>query len=199
MDAIHKVSCVCWRCIARVHGDWLDKLGELTKSGEWQNFATITYATHWYPWARGFPTSGTGKPNAEFASHFFAFFISHVEAQLGTRLDYVVADQYGRMRGRFHQHCLLAGEGLDDYPRRELEEWLRRRAGYSRILPFEHGAAYYVSRYIGRGIQHANWDLRIGNQKEDGNEISKCGGLVVATSAELPRGLFHQTLPHRKR
>jgi hypothetical protein len=199
MRAVHELGCRCWRCTAQAYGDCLDLLGGQTKSGKWQYFATITYVTHSYPWSRGFPTSGSGRPTADFANHTFAFFTSQVETRLGARLDYVVADQYGRVNGRFHQHALLAGVGLERYPRREMAEWLRSHAGYSRIVPFEHGAAYYISRYIGRDIQHANWDLRIGEQKPAGNETSKHAGVVVVASVELPKALFHQTMFRRKR
>ncbi len=195
----HALGCGCWRCRTQALGDWLDKLGGQTDPGKWQNFATITYATHSYPWARGFPNSGSGRPSSDFAGHFFAFFVSHLEAQLGSRLDYVVADQFGTLNGRFHQHALLAAKGMEHQPRREIEEWLRNHAGYARLLPFEHGAAHYLVRFLGRDIEGAEWDLRVGNRESGWSEQSKTGQRLVATSAELPRSFFHQTMPRRHR
>jgi hypothetical protein len=120
--------------------------------------------------------------------------------QLGSGVDYILCDQTGRRGGRFHQHALLAAVGLDEYPRLELEKWLRRKAGWSRALPFERGAAYYLGRYIGRNLDMAEWDLRIGAEKVSAkNDGPIPGGSVIAISAELPKGMFHQGLPERRR
>jgi hypothetical protein len=187
--AVHGASI---RGLSRSAG-WADQIGQVAILRHDHVCHTLVSVEPWLP------TSGSGRPTADFANHTFAFFTSQVETRLGARLDYVVADQYGRVNGRFHQHALLAGVGLERYPRREMAEWLRSHAGYSRIVPFEHGAAYYISRYIGRDIQHANWDLRIGEQKPAGNETSKHAGVVVVASVELPKALFHQTMFRRKR
>ncbi len=195
----HKPECRCWRCAARVLGNWLDRLGETTEAKHWNLFVTLTYSTPTYPWKRGFPALGHARPTADFGHRFFAFFISYLESRVGSDLDFVVADQYGDVNGRFHQHALLAGKGVECYPRRAIQQWLRCHAGFARVLPFEHGAAHYVARYIGRDVRHTEWDFRIGNEESARPYRSKNGGHVVATSAELPRGLFHQTLPRRHR
>jgi len=73
---LHTSSCSCWRCIADVRGRWLDVLSLRTCVGTWILFVTLTYRTPAYPWKRGFPGSGAGKPNPEFAeeSTTFAFY-----------------------------------------------------------------------------------------------------------------------------
>src|SRR5690349_270107 len=112
MNGTHELGCRCWRCMATIYGDWFDQLGRQTEAGAWQRFVTITYGTVAYPWARGFPGSGCGRPSAEFGHHCFQDFVLHLEAQIGGRLDYIVADQYGSVNGRYHRHSLLAASGL---------------------------------------------------------------------------------------
>lgn len=194
----HGLGCRCWQCLAQVLGIWLDELGQRTKAGAWQIFLTITYASVVYPWARGFPGSGGGIPSSEFGHHCFDDLVSHLEAQLGARVDYIMADQYGSVNGRFHQHALLAAIGLDRYPRPELERCLRKRVGWSRALPFQHGAAYYLARYIGRNLESAEWTVRVGGATVNRDQRA-IGREVVAKSADVPRALFHQTLKQRKR
>jgi hypothetical protein len=160
----HKVGCSCWACHSSVMGGFIDSLSSQTSSGEWQVFTTITFRTSDYPWARGFPTCGSGRPKADFAHHLFDRLIEHLERELDTRVDYVVADQLGERLGRLHQHAILAAPGLAEYSRKEMWQWLDERAGYSRILPFEQGAAYYIARYIGRDVNRCDWDLRIGDR-----------------------------------
>jgi len=194
----HELGRGCWRCTANQLGDWFDQLGAQTEAGEWQHFVTVTYRTKVYPWGRGFPSSGSGMPSAEFGHHCFDDFVSQLSARVGARVDYVVGDQFGKAHGRFHQHALLAAKCLDDYPRSSLEGWLRKRAGWSRVLPFEHGAAYYLAKYIGQNLQSAEWTVRIGCEAI-GQERDDVGRIAIAKSADLSSALFHQTLPHRKR
>ena len=176
----------------------MEKLGGETKVGAWQVFLTITYCSVVYPWARGFPGSGCGMPSAAFGRHCFQDFVLHLEARTGERLDYIVGDQFGQLHGRFHQHALLSAKGLDKYPRSELESWLRRRAGWSRALPFQHGAAHYLARYIGRHLESADWAVRIGGEVVNRNQRA-IGRDVIAKSADVPRSLFHQTFTQRKK
>jgi hypothetical protein len=194
----HKPLCRCWRCIADILGAWLDSLGTETSTGRWLRFVTITYATPTYPWARGFPRSGSGRPSPDFAQITFISFISQLEDWTGAHVDYVLCAQFGDRNGRFHQHCLLAGEGLGKLSRGRIESWLKKYAGYSRVLPFRSGAAFYVGRYIGKNVENADWELRIGR------EVAlpprpKCGSGVVARSADVPSSLFHQNLTGRKK
>ncbi len=197
---LHDSGCGCYRCIAGVLGTWLEGLGSRTRSGTWIHFATVTYRTLAFPWSRGFPSSGDGKPSPDFAHHVFADLVQHLEQVLGERIDYVVADQFGSLNGRFHQHALLSGEGLAQYPRSRIAGWLNRRAGFARVLPYERPAAYYLSRYIGRGLEQTEWDLRLGDERVTEKKAgSPPGCSVVATSPELPKALFHQTMPGRRK
>ena len=166
----------------------------------WILFLTLTFRTMAYPWKRGFPGSGSGKPSPEFAHHVFAALIMYLEREIGEAIDFVVADQLGSLNGRFHQHALLAGKGLDEYPRHKIAGWLNRRAGFARVLPFQKPAAYYLARYIGSGITETEWGLRIGEEKAiEKRDGSVSGRSVIVASAELPKMLFHQSLTRRKK
>jgi hypothetical protein len=123
----------------------------------------------------------------------------HLEHELAARVDYVVADQLGSINGRFHQHAILAADGLDSYPRRDIWEWLKKRAGWSRILPFEQGAAYYISRYIGRDANRCDWFLRIGEETQAERHSAVIGKVNVTQSADMPRQFFKQSFKERKR
>jgi hypothetical protein len=194
----HTETCSCTRCFAHVQGAWFDELGRQTEAGRWMKFVTISYRTPSQPWHKGFPMSGAWRPSPEFGNHLFDRFVGQLEAWLGERVDYVVMDQYGQVNGRFHQHALLAGIGLDRYPRREMESWLCKNVGYSRVLPFERGAAYYLARFAGRDLHRAEWRVRLGNE-DVRVDLPPRRGVVVACSADLPRSAFHQSFPHRKR
>jgi len=184
--------------MATAYGDWFDHLGGETEAGEWQVFQTISYRTKPNPWQRGFPNAGDGKPSAEFGHHCFQTFVARLEAQLGERLDFIVGNQFGQLHGRFHQHALLAAIGLDRYPRPQLESWLRKKAGWSRALPFEHGAAYYLARYIGRNLESAEWTVRVGGEVINRDQPA-IGRDVVARSTDAPKSWFHQNLTGRKK
>ena len=194
----HDEACSCTRCVARELGTWFDQLGRQTESGKWAKFVTISYRTPSHPWMKGFPMSGSWRPNSEFGTHFFEYFVGQLEARLGEGIEYVVVDQYGKLNGRFHQHALLAGRGLDQYRRQEMEAWLNSNAGFSRVLPFKRGAAYYLARFAGRDLERADWRFRLGAESVR-LEAEPKRGTVVACSAELPRTSFHQCLWNRRR
>jgi hypothetical protein len=196
---IHEDGCGCWRCFSNHMGQYIDSLGSQTGPGEWQVFVTITFRTPTYPWQRGFPTGGSGRPKAVFAHHLFDRLIAHLEGELGSRVDYVVADQLGDRGGRLHQHAILAAPGLAEYSRTSIWEWLKERAGWSRVLPFEQGAAYYISRYIGRDINRCDWDLRVGDPGHSGQIVLPVGGTDLVLSSALPKSFFHNNFTGRKR
>lgn len=190
---------MCWRCLSNHMGRYVDSLGAQTDPGGWQVFATITYRTQTYPWQQGFPAGGAGRPKADFAHHLFDRLIMHLETELGSRVDYVVADQLGDKGGRLHQHAILAGQGLADYPRASIWEWLKEKAGWNRVLPFEQGAAYYISRYISRDINRCEWNLRVGDRHLCEIDPAAVGRVVVVQSSDAPKAFFHNSFSARKR
>src|SRR5207253_10021205 len=118
-------------------------------------------------------------------------------SELRSRIDYVVADQLGSINGRFHQHAILAAMGLDRYPRKAIWAWLKERAGWSRVLSFEQGAAYYISRYIGRDANRCDWFPSVGG--ECTKALQSVGKITLVKSADLPRHCFKQSCVNRKR
>jgi hypothetical protein len=199
MEHQHDEYCRCRRCTAQVWGEWFDKLGGKTGTGGWDCFVTISYKTNPCPWKKGFPVQHW-KPSPDFTNNSFKFFIRHFEERLGERLDFAVADQYGKLNGRVHQHALLAGHGLDrPIIRSEMQSWLCGKAGYSRVLPFQKGAAFYISRYIGRCAGESEWDIRVGQQTMQEVRNPERWGEEIVVSAELPKSAFHQGFTGRLR
>src|SRR2546427_636020 len=81
-----------------------------------------------------------------------------------------------------------------------LGRWIEERAGWSRILPFEQGAAYYISRYIGRDANRCDWYPRVGEEPSPTMRRSaEIGRLDMVHSADLPRHFFKQSYKERKR
>lgn len=197
MGQEHEAACSCWRCYAATLGAWLDDLGARTICGCWILFVTISYRTPNYPWGRGFPIVGLGKPSSDFGHRLFDRFVEHLEGDLGCRVDFVVADDFGSLHGRYHQHALLAAIGLAGYSRREIEGWLKVNAGWSRVLPFRGRAARYLAKNIGRKLETADWRVEVGGPRT--LTAAKVGRTVIATSASVPGDLFHQTFSRRKR
>ncbi len=194
---IHERDCRCLRCYANEMGHWIDSLGPLTQPGRWQLFVTITYSTISPPWCRGFPIAQP-KPKPDYAHHLFDRLVLHLEAELLSRVDYVVADQFGAINGRFHEHAILASPGLDKYSRTRIWQWLKEKAGWNRILPFKQGASYYISRYIGRDANRCEWEVQVGQQW---SSLPKppVGKVVVVESAAMTRQFFKTSRIDRKR
>ena len=191
----HAESCRCKFCLARAMGQWIDGLAEKTRPGRWQLFGTATFRTPDYPWQKGFPMSGSYKPSPHFAHRTYEQLIRYLETELRSPLDYVVADQLGAVNGRLHQHFILAGLGLDGFPRAKIWNRLFERAGFNRILPFERGAAYYVGRYIGRAVADCEWDVHLTSSAPTPRMRmpNPRGGLEIVHSADLAKHHFKNT------
>jgi len=164
-------------------GAFIDELGKRTRAGRWLWFATLTYRTPHFPWARGFPIEQP-VPSAEFAHHLFARMIHWIEGQVHCQVDYFVTDQFGAIGGRLHQHCGLSWPGLFEYRWKDLQEMLWKNAGFNRILPWKQDAGYYIGRYIGRDAERCHWDFRVG--VEPVRSPVPVGRTVVASSADMP-------------
>ncbi len=195
----HRLDCTCWQCLGNAYGKMIDGLGSQTAVGNWGIFGTTTFRTPHFPWCRGFPSSSSFRPNADFARHIFGKFIFHLEYELGERVDFVVADQLGHINRRLHQHFVLAAIGLQRYSCLEMSNWLEQHAGFCRILPFEKGAAYYISRFIGRTIDSCDWNLRIGEPPVDVSDPKPAGKVDVTRSVDLPSHFFHLNFTRRFR
>lgn len=159
----HRASCSCWLCYADRTGAFIQTLGQRTEARRWLWFLTLTFRTPPFPWARGFQVEQP-EPHADFVHHFFAQMIRWIEGQIHARVEYFVADQFGEIGGRLHLHCGLSWRGLFEYPWKDLQEMLWKRAGFNRILPWEMDAGYYIGRYIVRDAGRCDWDFRVGTE-----------------------------------
>jgi hypothetical protein len=183
----HDDLCACWRCVALLLGRWLDELGARTATGFWTWFITITFGTAACPWIRGYRRLGS-KPSPEFASSFFNFFIAYLEEASGGRVDFAAAHQLGSANGRLHLRELVSAERLSAETSRDVEAWLAKRAGFSRVLPYERGAAYYLARYVGRRTRDCEWDVRVVDQEmKQVHAPAKWGEVIVAPYRRLYR------------
>lgn len=157
----HRATCHCWFCYADRMGGFIDSLGKRTEAGGWLWFLTLTFRTPSFPWARGFPIEQP-QPASDFVHNFFARMIQWIEREVHARVEYFVVDQFGEVGGRLHQHCGLSWPCLFEYRWKDLQEKLWDEAGFSRILPWEKDAGFYIGRYIGRDAERSHWDFRVG-------------------------------------
>jgi hypothetical protein len=124
-----------------------------------------------------------------------------VQREADEPIGWMIAEEFGRLGGRWHCHGLVTG--VSHLDRRVI--WLRARRdfGYTRIERFDpaRGAPFYTAKYAGRlpGRIHFGGTLA-------GVDLSKCeqsmscgGGRDVAVSVSMPRSLFHMCLPRRHR
>lgn len=195
----HGAACHCWLCFADRTGTYIDRLGKRTGAGRWGLFITPTYRTRSFPWAKNFPMEQP-QPHPDFVRNFFGQMIRWLEGALRERIEYFVADQYGEIGGRLHQHVGLtsptlvrAADELSEMrhadPRTtRLPEMLKAfasmlwaKAGFNRVLPWEMDAGYYIGRYIGRDAGRSYWDFRVG--PEPVRLLHPVGRKVVAVSS----------------
>ena len=94
----------------------------------------------------------TGPPCPDEGLHYITAFFGDVQKQSGLPIGWMVAEEFGRLGGRYHCHALMVGvSGL----RREF--WWHeafRRFGRTRIEPFDprRGAAFYAAKYAGKAL-----------------------------------------------
>ena len=125
----------------------------------------------------------------------------NVEKQAGEPIGWMIAEEFGRMGGRWHCHGLVTG--VSHLDRRVILLRAKRDFGYTRIERFDprRGAAFYSAKYAGRlpGNIHFGGTLA-------GVDLSKCeqsmscgAGRDVVLSAPMGKSLFHMCLPRRHR
>ena len=166
-------------------GGFVDKLGRDTALGRWALFLTLTFRTPYFPWTKGFPMEQP-EPYPEFVDNFFRRMVRWLEDELGERVEYFTADQFGEVGGRLHQHFGLSSPSLPKYEWKPFQAFLWENAGFNRILPWEQDAAYYIGRYIGRDADRCEWDFRVG--AESARPPVPVGRQVVARSAAIAPG-----------
>ena len=136
-------------------------------------------------------------PSAQAALWRVKNWLTDVEKAAGNPIGWMLAEEFGRLGGRWHCHALVAG--VARLPRKF---WLLeafRRFGYTRIERFDpaRGAAFYAAKYAGRSLGEIHFGGTLA-----GVDLSRCeqsrsvgGGRDVVESAPLPGRNFHTCLP----
>jgi hypothetical protein len=203
----HPELCHCHRCFANKMGEFIDDLGGRTQAGNWSLFVTQSFRTPSYPWKKGFPRRS--EPHPDFVHHFPRHVISQLQVELGCRVEYFYADQFGEIGGRLHQHFGLSSPGLiemsgelvrlqksgstrlpDDL--KTFQALLWKRGGFNRILPWTQPASHYIGRYIGRDGFRCHWDWEVGSLGPPlpQSRSPSVGRVVVAQSQQLESAYF---------
>ena len=166
-------------------------------------FITGLASWHWFfnPLSFRDQTLDSGPPVPEFALSQIKEYLLLVQRDAGQPNGWVIAEEAGRLGGRYHCHVLIAGvKRLSrDFWRREAN----RRFGYTRIEVFDprRGAAYYAAKYERRlpGAIHFGGFLAGCDLSKLEESRSQGGGHDVAASVALPKPHFRMTLPRRHR
>lgn len=185
--------------------DWGSQAEEAWERGELRKVANVTVCKPDPRLARYEPSSrywtASVLPIPEAVLRRIEIWLLDVQTLAGGPIGWMIAEEFGRLGGRWHCHILVVGvSGLN---RRFWRLEAQRRFGYTRIELYDpaRGAAYYASKYVGRplGEIHLGGTLR-------GVDLAKCeesrspgGGRDVAVSVALPRSCFHMCLPRRHR
>jgi hypothetical protein len=184
-----------------------DAYGEfLSKLAEWDWFVTITFRDI--------------LPR-DLAIARVQEWLADIQAQVGGKqIGWILAEEFGRIGGRYHCHMLVTGAGKE----RRKFWWSEafRRFGRSEIRPFDpqKAAAFYAAKYAakqlgeiqfggllsGRNLHHLT-SLPNGQRRWDDSLSSSSAGVathsVIAPSAEV-ESFFYKRIgkssrPNRKR
>ena len=158
---------------------------------------------HWFfnPLSFRDQTLDSGPPVPEFALSEIKEYLLLVQRNAAQPIGWVIAEEFGRLGGRWHCHVLVTGtKGLSrDFWRREAF----RRFGYTRIELFNprRGAAYYAAKYEGKssGEIHFGGTLAEVDLSRCEKSRSQGGGHDLAVSVALPKPYFRMTLARRHR
>jgi len=140
---------------------------------------------------------GFGPPVPGIALSRINEYLMRLQIAAGQPIGWVIAEESGRLGGRYHGHALITG-----VRHLSLDFWRReayRCFGRTKIELFDpsRGAAYYVTKHA--GTLTGKFDLG-GFLK--GRDLSKCeqshspgGGRDVTVSPSLPGSFFRKCLP----
>jgi hypothetical protein len=188
----HRAHCSCSLCLCDRMGQMVDRLGGRTFAGRWLWFITMTFRTADHRWQHGFPMLQF-RPDEDFVNHFFERAITRIEHEAGGPAEYFLAHQFGSQNGRLHLHFGVSWpDTLFEWKWKAFQEWVWRKAGFIRILPWQQAAAFYLSRYIGRSIGDCHWDFRVGLERVP--KPVSVGRQVVAVSANVSSANYHRVL-----
>ncbi|HEV2177315.1 MAG TPA: hypothetical protein VGW33_08955 [Terriglobia bacterium] len=115
-----------------------------------------------------------------------------VQRQAVSPIGWMIAEEFGRLGGRYHCHALVTGVAK---LRRHF--WWReafRRFGRTRIEPFDpkRGAAFYAAKYAAKALGQLHFGGTLGGVDLSVSEEPKAAGgrRDTVLSADLPRAFF---------
>jgi len=150
----------------------------------------------WAPSRRG--SMYSNNPTCDFVRHTITDFLQELQIAAGEPNAWVMAEDFGRIAGRWHCHALV--DGVDDL---DIDSWRAeafRRFGISRIEPYDasRGAARYISRNALTEHGNLHFGGALAGLEIDTAVTREVGRVVIAKSAEVPSQLFHLTLGRRR-
>lgn len=128
------------------------------KDEDWDGF--VNSQTKFWPRMRSIrspirprlPVPQPGPPCSDEGLLYIGEFLADIEAAAGTPVGWVIAEEFGRLGGRWHAHGLVSGVS-----RLSREFWWReafRRFGRTRIEPFDpkRAACFYAAKYAAKAL-----------------------------------------------
>jgi hypothetical protein len=121
--------------------EWGEFIADLA---EWSWFVTITFKNAAY--------NGAAPARDLALSRISGWLVDIQAAAGGCQIGWVLAEEFGRLGGRWHCHLLISG--VSQLHRRFWWREAFRRFGISRIEPFnrERGAAFYTAKYAAKSL-----------------------------------------------
>jgi len=180
-----------------------DAYGEfLSKLAKWNWFVTITFRE---------------IPPRDLAIARIEEWLADIQAGVGGKqIGWILAEEFGRIGGRYHCHMLVTGVGKE----RRKFWWSEafRRFGRSEIRPFDPqlAAAFYAAKYAAKQLGFIHFGGMLAGTtlhqfahapdgrrewrdalNESGKGVATHG--VVSPSVDLPRDFYRMTLNRAKR
>jgi hypothetical protein len=183
--------------LPRVWGEFIAGLAA------WSWFVTITFKNSGYKGA---------APASDFALDRISEWLADLQAAAGGRpIGWVLAEEFGRLGGRWHCHLLICG--VSHLQRRFWWSEAFRRFGRTRIEPFNHeqGAAFYTAKYAAKALGEIHFGGFLAGHEfqrvihspdgrriwvEDVRSSAPCATHAIKTpSAFIGKQFFHSGIP----
>jgi hypothetical protein len=142
------------------------------------------------------PCLKEGPPCPDEAQAYLSEYFADMEKMAGKPIGWSVAEEFGRLGGRYHCHALVTGVA---HLRRTFW-WAEafRRFGRTRIEPFdrERGAVFYAAKYAAKQLGGLHFGGTLAGKRLSDFEVSTSSGgkQTVITSAEMPKEFFRMGL-----
>lgn len=124
-------------------------------------------------------------------------YMSWLQEQAGQPIGYVIGEEFGRLGGRYHCHCLIVGVG--HLRRRRAWAEAFERFGRTKISPFDpkQAAAFYTAKYAAKqlgGLHFGGTLAGVDLSALENRPPAPGGSREIVKSAEVPTEFFHLIL-----